>query len=269
MNTCKKSTLTLLLACLMALTSSLSANENNSTKKLQDMSDPLAVFTQAGLGFADRGINVKIGKAYDSGVPNTMAMNVIEIQGVFGDTLGYREEDGDSIDSMRFRNFSVNSKNGRGAQVDASWNFNTKSGSISYALIQALPKLSIFQFYPLAGLGVVAANGVDQNRTGWADAKSPSGLSIPGAFVTLGMYSKITITKNIWMNYNPIWLSSIAGSDAYVNNAYGLKNSDQFTHEVSLSYQITPRFNIRYFGNWSDKVEFLDGGQRLEFNYQL
>ena len=266
-----KKNILLPLALVTALTSGVMATEDtNTSKKLQDMSDPLAVFTQAGLGFTDKGLNVKIGKAYDSGVPNTMAMNVIEIQGIAGDTLGYRgEQDGDSIDSIRFRNFSVNTKNGRGAQVDASWNFNTKSGSVSYALIQALPKVSIFQFYPLAGLGVVAVNGVDQNTTGWADAHSPSGLSIPGAYATLGMYSKITLTKNIWINYNPVWLTSIAGSDAYKDNAYGQGNSAIFTHEVAVSYQITPRFNVRYFGNWSDEVDFLDGGQRIEFNYQL
>ncbi len=261
--------ITLALACTFT-TALMAAEDTNTTQKLQDMSDPLAVFTQAGLGFTDKGLNVKIGKAYDSGVPNTMAMNVIEVQGILGDTLGYRGEvDGDSIDSMRFRNFSVNTKNGRGAQVDISWNFNTNSGSASYALIQALPKVSIFQFYPLAGLGLAVANGVDQNMTGWADAKSPSGLSIPGAYVTLGMYSKVTITKNIWLNYNPVWLSSVAGSQAYKENAYGVGNRSLLTHEVALSYQITPRFNVRYFGNWSDEVNFLDGGQRIEFNYQL
>lgn len=264
-----KNIFTLLFVTSVLVSNLFAQADTNTSKKLQDMSDPLAVFTQAGLGFTDRGLNVKIGKAYDSGVPNTMAMNVIEVQGILGDTLGYRKDDGDSVDSMRFRNFSVNTKNGRGAQVDISWNFNTKSGSASYAIIQALPKVSIFQFYPLAGLGLAFANGVDQNRTGWADANSPSGLSIPGAYVTLGMYSKITITKKIWINYNPIWLSSVAGSDTYQDNAYGIGNSSLLTHEVAMSYQITPRFNVRYFANWSDKVNFLDGGQRIEFNYQL
>jgi hypothetical protein len=27
--------------------------------------------------------------------------------------------------------------------------------------------------------------------------------------------------------------------------------------------------NIRYFGNWSDNLDFSDGDQRIEFNYQL
>ena len=265
-----KNIFTVLFMTSVLISSLFAQTDTNTSKKLQDMSDPLAVYTQAGLGITDKGLNVKVGKAYDSGVPNTMAMNVLEVQGIMGDTLGYRGKvDGDSIDSMRFRNFSVNTKNGRGAQVDIAWNFNTNSGSASYALIQALPKMSIFQFYPLGGLGLAVANGLDQNRTGWADAHSPSGLSVPGAYVTLGMYSKITITKKIWINYNPIWLSSIAGSDAYQNNAYGTGNSSLLTHEVAVSYQITPRFNVRYFGNWSDKVDFLDGGQRIEFNYQL
>ncbi len=83
------------------------------------------------------------------------------------------------------------------------------------------------------------------------------------------MYSKVTITKKIWFNYNPIWQSSIAGSNGYVHNTYGIGYSSIFTHEVALSYQVAPKFNVRYFGNWSNHLDFKDGGQRIEFNYQL
>jgi len=247
----------------------LNATDTNSTKKVEDMSDPLAVYTQAGIGYTDRGFNIKIGKSYDSGKPGTMAMNVIEIQGIAGEAVGFRDSATNKIDSVRFRNFVINTKNGLGSQVDVSYNQNTKTGSASYALIQALPKMSIIQFYPLAGLGLAVANNVDDNSTGWADTNSPSGISIPGVFATVGMYSKVTISKNIWFNYNPIWMTSLGGSDNYVENTYGIGESSVFTHEVSLSYQITPVFNVRYFGNWSNHVDFVDGGQRIEFNYQL
>lgn len=52
--------------------------------KLQDMSDPLAVYTQVGTGLTNKGLNIKIGKSYDPNVPKTMAMNVFEIKGIFG-----------------------------------------------------------------------------------------------------------------------------------------------------------------------------------------
>ena len=251
------------------LISNLSAQtDTNTSKKLQDMSDPLAVYTQAGAGYTDRGLYIKIGKAYDSGKPDTMAMNVIEVGGIVGEAIGFRDDATNKIDFIRFRNFVINTKNGLGNQVDVSYNLNTKTGSASYALIQALPKISIFQFYPLAGLGLAVANNVNEN-VAWADADSPSGISFPGVYGLVGMYSKVTITKKIWFNYNPIWQSSIAGSNGYVNNTYGIGNSDIFTHEVALSYQITPKFNVRYFGNWSNHVNFVDGGQRIEFNYQL
>ena len=251
----------------LALVSStfLSADE---PKEVQDMSDPLAVYTQAGLGYTDRGFNIKIGKSYDSGKPATMAMNVIEIQGALGEAVGFRDDTTNTIDSFRFRNFVINTKNGLGSQVDIGYNQNSKTGSASYSLIQALPKISIFQFYPLAGLGLAVANNVNEN-TLWADTDSPSGVSIPGVYGMIGMYSKVTITKEIWFNYNPIWMSSIAGSKNYTKNTYGLNNSSALTHEVALSYQISPVFNIRYFGNWSEHVDFVDGGQRIEFNYQL
>ena len=254
----------------LILTSSLFGQDSNTSKKeIQDMSDPLAVYTQVGLGYTDRGFNIKIGKAYDSGKPATMAMNVIEIQGVLGDAVGFRDTATNEIDSIRFRNFSINTKNGLGNQVDISYNQNSKTGSASYALIQALPKFSIIQLYPLAGLGVSVANNVDQNNNGWADENSPSGLSIPGMFATVGMYSRVAITKKIWFNYNPIWMTSLAGADNYMKNTYAIGKSDVFTHEVALSYQISPVFNVRYFGNWSNLVEFQDGAQRIEFNYQL
>ena len=57
---------TLLLITLF-LSHHVWANEStNNKEELQDMSDPLAVYTQAGLGYTDKGLNLKVGKAYDS-----------------------------------------------------------------------------------------------------------------------------------------------------------------------------------------------------------
>ena len=257
-----------LLSTLVFFTFSSVVTADDVKKELQDMSDPLAVYTQAGIGYTDRGFNIKVGGAYDSGKPATMAMNIIEIQGLLGEKIGFRDGATDKIDSIRFRNFTINTKNGLGSQVDISYNLNSKTGSASYALIQALPKLSIIQLYPLAGVGLNIANNVNENLL-WKDADSPSGISIPGAFATFGMYSKVTITKDFWFNYNPIWMTSIAGAKNYENNTYAVNESSILTHEVALSYQITPVMNIRYFGNWSNLVDFKDGGHRLEFNYQL
>lgn len=237
-------------------------------KEVQDMSDPLAVYTQVGAGYTDKGINLKVGKSYDSGVPATMAMNLFEVKGILSDSLGLRSDLEDDVDSLRFRNFKVNTTNGRGSQVDVIYNLHLKSGSISYSFIQALPKFKIVQFYPLAGLGVAYAGNV-YNHPLWSDPNSPSGFSIPGAFCMAGMYSKLDVTDKIWLNYNPIWLSSITGSEAYKDNTYGIDESSVFTHEAAISYQINPRFNVRYFANWSDLVDFSDGDHRVELNYQI
>ncbi len=78
------------------------------------MSDPLAVYTQAGMGYTDKGLNIKIGQAYDSGIPNMMAMNVVELKGILGDSIGTTDNRTDSIDIIRFRNFKVNTTNGQG-----------------------------------------------------------------------------------------------------------------------------------------------------------
>jgi hypothetical protein len=246
----------------------LSTTKYVIAQELQDMSDPLAVYTQAGIGYTDKGINIKLGNSYDPGVENVMAMNILEIKGIFGDALGTRDDLEDSIDFIRYRNFSVNTTNGQGSQIDVEFDLTLKAGSASYAFIQALPKMGRFQFYPLAGVGLAIANNVNEHPL-WSEANSPSGFSVPGAFVLVGMYGKMTITDNIWFNYNPIWLTSVGGSDAYTENTYGVGEDSVFTHEVSLSYQINPRMNIRYFGNWSDITDFSDGDQRIELNYQF
>ncbi|GAA5315259.1 MAG: hypothetical protein AseanaTS_04630 [Candidatus Pelagadaptatus aseana] len=231
--------------------------------EVQDMSDPLAVYTQAGFGITDKGLNIKIGQTYDTGSDTTMGMNIIELKGVFGESLGFRGSDeplyghvDDSIDSFRFRNFKVDMTNGRGSQIDANINIDGETGDVSYSLIQALPKWGPMQLYPLAGLGVSAANDSDD------------GFEIPGAFGVLGFYGKFTVTDNIWINYNPVWLSTLAGSNDYEDGHYA-GDSNILAHEFAISYQFTPRFNMRYFANWNEVVDYGDGDHRLEFNYQL
>ena len=244
------------------------AEEQGEQKEVQDMSDPLAVYTQVGAGYTDKGLNFKIGKSYDSGKPATMAMNILEIKGVWGDTLGTRDYANDDIDSIRFRNFIVDGTNGQGSQVDVSYNFNSMTGAASYSIIQALPKMGPVMLYPLGGVGLAIANDVNNNSL-WSDDDSPSGFSVPGAFAMVGFYGKLDLTENIWFNYNPVWLKAFAGSDAYKDNAYGVGEQDVFTHEAALNYQITPVMNVRYFANWTTELSFDDGDHRIEINYQL
>ena len=61
---------------------SFNALAEEAEKEVQDMSDPLAVYTQAGMGLTDKGINIKVGQTYNSGDPEVMAMNVIEVKGI-------------------------------------------------------------------------------------------------------------------------------------------------------------------------------------------
>ena len=53
------------------------------------MSGPLAVYTQVGAGANNKGINIKIGQSYDTGNDKTMGMNVLEIKGGLGESLGW------------------------------------------------------------------------------------------------------------------------------------------------------------------------------------
>ncbi|WP_041521720.1 hypothetical protein [Gilvimarinus agarilyticus] len=239
--------------------------------EVQDMSDPLAIYTQVGAGITDKGINLKVGQSYDTGDPATAGMNLIEVKGIYGDALGWLSDSKttDSVDSFRFRNFTVDLTQGRGTQIDATVSLKQnlvaeKSADISYGIMQALPKMGRFNLYPLVGVGTSMGENVIED-----DGSIDSGYSIMGFYGLAGMYAKFAVTDKIWINYNPFWLTTISGSDNYEDNYYGLDNSDILTHEFALSYQITPRFNVRYFANWNENVDFVDGDQRIEFNYQL
>lgn len=253
------------------LFSPLSYAKESEQQDVQDMSDPLAVYTQAGIGATNKGINIKLGQAYDTGNEQTVAMHLLEAKGALGDSLGWDEGAGidNAIDSLRYRHFGVNLTNGRGSQIEFNYNLDEsnlaeRSGDISYSIIQALPKMGPVNLYPLAGLGGAFGNNAIED-----DGTVDSGFSAFGVYGLVGLYGKLAITDKIWLNYNPFYLSSIAGSSYYQDNTYGAGNSSIFLHEFVLSYQINPKLNIRYFANWNEYVDFNDGDHRLEINYQL
>lgn len=245
--------------------------EEKAVEEVQDMSDPLAVYTQAGVGTTNRGVNIKIGQSYDTGVDTTSAMRLIELKGFLGDSLGW--DDGGTIDnamdSVRFRNFSVNTENGRGTQIDLSYNLDGNNlaedtGEASYSILQSLPAMGPVSLFPLLGAGLAFGTNAIED-----DGSVDSGFSMYGVYGMVGLYSKIKITDKIWVNYNPFYLSAFSGSDNYKENAYGQGNDSVVLHEASVSYQFTPRFNVRYFANWTQYNNFGDGEHRIEVNYQL
>ncbi|MGL6315502.1 hypothetical protein [Vibrio sp. WXL103] len=228
----------------------------SETEQVQDMSDPLAVFTQVGAGYTDKGLNIKIGQTFDTGDATTAGMNVFELKGGLGDSLGFRDEANDSIDSVRFRRFGVDLTNGRGTQIDLSYDFNNEAGTASYSFIQALPAFGPFQLFPLGGVGAAFGNDAED------------GYKVPGTFSVVGTYGKITLTDKIWLNYNPMWMTTLSGSESF--KEMGMEgDSAVLMHEFAASYQFNPRFNVRYFANWSENTDIKDGEHRIEFNYQL
>ncbi|GAA03858.1 putative uncharacterized domain protein [Photobacterium leiognathi subsp. mandapamensis svers.1.1.] len=45
------------------------ASVSVASSEVQDMSDPLAVYTQGGVGMSNNGLNLKMGKSYDTKDP--------------------------------------------------------------------------------------------------------------------------------------------------------------------------------------------------------
>ena len=253
------------LSMVIASSTNILADSNVTTEELKDMSDPLAVYTRAGIGVTNRGINLKFGLEYKTDNANDNAMHVLEIKGIGGDVIGW---DGDyvrsnSVDSLRYRNLSVNKTNGRGTQIDITYDRHRESGTLSYSLLQGLPKWNGFNFYPLLGVGLSYANNALQD-----DGSIHSGLSIPGAFAVVGMYGKYTVNDNIWLNYNPFWSTGLVGSDIFMDHGFE-GHSSVLTHEATISYKLSPRSNIRYYANWSEYIDFNDGAHRIEYNYQF
>lgn len=242
----------------------LADNHNNQgTEAVQDMSDPLAVYTQVGMGYTDKGLNLKLGQTFDTGSDTTMGMHVLELKGGLGEALGTRDYADDSIDSLRLRRFGVDLTNGRGSQVDFNYDFDSEAGSLSYSFIQALPALGPLQLYPLAGVGAAFAN----NAIG-DNGEAISGYSVPGTFALIGTYGKLNLTDDIWLNYNPMYMSTLSGSETYKNHAFA-GNDSILAHEFAASYQINPRLNLRYFAQWNENLSYRDGSHIVEFNYQL
>ncbi|WP_117233959.1 hypothetical protein [Vibrio maerlii] len=258
------------LLCIGAASAvTLSTHSIANETEVQDMSDPLAVYTVAGLGYSDKGLNLKFGQTYDTGNETTMGMNVFEVKGIAGEALGWNGRGADdSIDSIRFRNYSVDLLKGRGTQVDVDLAFTDigTQGTASYSFIQALPTMGPVNLYPLAGVGVAFGAPLDGSGEGAAQAQDRWDLH--GTFYVAGLYSKLGITDNIWFNYNPMYTGTMSGSDAFKN--YGMEGKDSvFLHEAALSYQINPRTNVRYFANWTERTNYADGDHRIEVNYQF
>ena len=261
-----------MLKTLLAITSvSLGTHALADQQDVEDMSDPLAIYTQVGAGATDKGFNFKLGKAYDTGDDATAAQFVVEAKGLLGDTLGWRSDNRttQSLDSLRFRNFGVTLENMRATQLDVNYNFRgnlvaDENADISYSMIQALPPVGALTFFPLAGVG--ASVGKDERQS---DGSIDDGYSFMGTYALVGMYAKFAINDKIWLNYNPFWLTTVTGSSTYRDHYYGLDERNILTHEFAASYQITPRFNVRYFANWNENVDIKDGDHRIEFNYQL
>ncbi|BCN26190.1 hypothetical protein [Vibrio alfacsensis] len=235
----------LLMALIAVLPNTIAlASDSTGSDGLQDMSDPMAVYTQVGSGITNKGLNLKLGSAYDTMDPETIAMHVLELKGALGDSLSL--EGNDSINEGRYRHFKVNTSNGMGSQIDFNWNFEQQSGLASYSFLQALPAFGPLELYPLAGAGIVLQDN--------------EGYEIPASYATVGLYSKLAISDDVWMNYNPTYSSQLGGDNQ-------LKSMFGFLHEATVSYQIDSKQNVRFFVNWGKSLDSTN--VRLEYNYQL
>ncbi|WP_394212197.1 hypothetical protein [Enterovibrio calviensis] len=237
---------------------SLLASDSDET--LQNMSDPLAVYTQGGMGVTDQGLNFKLGMAYDTGNPDTMAMNILELKGFAGDFLHL--DGNDSFDSLRYRHFSLDTTTGRGSQLDVNWDFDNDLGSASYSFIQALPAMGDLQLYPLAGVGLTVTDTAEIR--GVEHELGSVGYAIPSTYMVVGTYAKYTINENIWLNYNPMYINTL-NSNHYMSDLM-----DGWHHEVAASYQLNSRQNVRLFANYADSSGSSSSVDwRLEFNHQF
>ncbi|GIU29499.1 hypothetical protein L2719_15540 [Shewanella schlegeliana] len=261
----KNRTLTVAVAVATPLSiSSIAFAEEN---EIQDMSDPLAVYTQLGASYGTNGINFKLGKTLDTGSATDMSMFLFEVKGLYGEHMKHQgasalapENANNGVSELRFRKFDVDMTTGRGISMDVIHNFNANSGTASVGMIQALPKVGVWQAFPIIAAGVEYNDGSKRS-----DTNEASGLHSDFVFASFTLYNKFLLTDTIWANYNPIYTQAIFGNEHYTEN---LKGSNGLTHEFILSWQMTPTQNFRLWYNASQN-QFADGDFRLEYNQQF
>ncbi|PSU33698.1 hypothetical protein [Photobacterium lutimaris] len=249
-----------LIVTIFAAISSCSAFASQQSDTLQDMSDPMAVFSQFGVGYGDKGINLMLGHAYDPGIENRKAMHIFEMKGIGGESIGWRSDNNNSVSELRYRHFEVSLETGTGTNLDLNYNIDSGIGTGTYGLIQALPEIRNFQAYPMLAIGGAVVDLNKNNARIETEKGAIGGHHLLGFYGLAGMYSRYNVTDNIWLNYNPMSLMGASGE---------LSGETRFMHEAAISYQITSRANIRYFANWSDKVNYADGDHRIMYTYQI
>ncbi len=95
------------------------------------------------------------------------------------------------------------------------------------------------------------------------DSLGSIGYAIPSSYVVVGTYAKVDVTDKIWLNYNPMYISTLNKN----KNMSDLL--DGFHHEAAVSYKLNDRQTIRTFANWDHNTQFKNGDFRLEFNHQF
>ncbi len=103
--------------------------------EIQDISRPVSRLYTRWLRLHRQGLNLKVGQTYDT-VKQPWAWMFLKSKVSLVKLLVGTISADDSIDSIRFRNF-IRLTNGRGTQVDMSWDFDSNQGSASYSFIQA------------------------------------------------------------------------------------------------------------------------------------
>ncbi|WP_051303040.1 hypothetical protein [Psychromonas aquimarina] len=236
----KKQFGTSLIVAGCTLFTSIAYADNAQPEEVADMSDPTAVYSSAGIGYSNKGANIKFGLQLPSKAENSAHMITVDVK-----------EGGDII---RGRYFNVNLKTGFAGSIDANYDTNTETAHVSFGALQTIPLSEKLTIYPGLYAGVMIGDDVDEFG-------KVNGVSISAMTATAQMYSKYNITDKLWINLNP----------AYTTSLYGVETG-VFDLETAVSYQITPRFNARLFHNNNMKVgnyneELYESITRLEFNY--
>ncbi len=229
-------------------------------KEVQDMSDPMAIYTSGGISYGTNGLNLKMMKTLDTGSKTDLSAIIVEIKDMdFADDGDVRHgtERSSAPSNLRLRKFDVDMTTGRGISYDIMHNTDKDAGMLSVGVMQALPINSFWTAYPILGAGV------------WYAEDEQNGIDVPGVTLNLTMYNKFTVTDKIWLNWNLTYAEGIFGKEEFKDDRNSA--SDSLVHEFIASYQIDPRNNLRLWHNTSqDKMNEDDTGEtRLEFNHQF
>ncbi len=203
--------------------------ESESASDDIDMSDPMAIYTNAGLSFGTGGIDMKLGLQIpsDGGFSN---MIILEGKGAF------RKGESEEFASYRGRYFAGQQEGSLRFAVDVNYNAEADVALYNTGVFYTQPISSNLTIYPgmmvgKATNGGTVAPGTEESTT----------------IMTAMFYSRYTLSDKTWLTVNPTY--------THYREEFGDVGRNNFSMEMGIGYQLNKKTNVRLWGGTDNEMK--------------